>query len=152
MLESSLLEFPGAIVLVTHDRFMLQRLATRVLALDGTGGARHHASYEQWQDAAAVQAPRVEKPAKTDPDPPAATRAPASPKKLTYKLQRELDGMEEAILQAEAAVERLTAEAGDAAVIADHAKHARVCERLGEAHQAVAALYERWAELESLAG
>ena len=49
VLEESLEDFPGAVVLVTHDRAMLDRLATRVLALDGHGGARYFADYQHWQ-------------------------------------------------------------------------------------------------------
>src|SRR5690606_40619593 len=52
VLEQALLEFPGAIVLVTHDRFMLERIATEYLALDGRGHAHPFASIEQWQQAA----------------------------------------------------------------------------------------------------
>src|ERR1051325_3176099 len=56
VLEESLEDFPGAIVLVTHDRAMLARLATHLLALDGRGGARYFASYEQWEAAASADA------------------------------------------------------------------------------------------------
>jgi ABC transport system ATP-binding/permease protein len=49
ILEESLLEFPGALVLVTHDRYMLDRVSTNVLGLDGTGGAERCADYSQWE-------------------------------------------------------------------------------------------------------
>ena len=48
ILEESLLEFRGALVLVTHDRYMLDRVSTVVLGLDGYGGAGRFASYSQW--------------------------------------------------------------------------------------------------------
>ena len=51
VLEESLLEFPGALVLVTHDRFLLDRVSTRILALDGRGGALPYADYDQWEAA-----------------------------------------------------------------------------------------------------
>ena len=51
VLEESLPDFPGALVLVTHDRFMLDRVSTELLALDGKGRRRSFASYSQWQDA-----------------------------------------------------------------------------------------------------
>ena len=66
VLEQALLEFPGAIVLVTHDRFMIQRLSTRLLALDGRGGVKEFASYHQWEDHQAA-APRNLKPRKFQP-------------------------------------------------------------------------------------
>jgi ATP-binding cassette subfamily F protein uup len=49
VLEESLLEFPGALVLVTHDRYLLDRVSTRILALDGSGGAEYFADYTQWE-------------------------------------------------------------------------------------------------------
>ncbi|MDP7030635.1 MAG: ATP-binding cassette domain-containing protein, partial [Phycisphaerales bacterium] len=50
VLEESLLEFPGALVLVTHDRFMLERIATEFVGLDGSGGVKEFQTIEQWQD------------------------------------------------------------------------------------------------------
>ena len=50
VLENALLDFPGAILLITHDRFMLDRLATEYLALDGMGHAKEFASFEMWQE------------------------------------------------------------------------------------------------------
>ena len=50
VLEESLLEFPGALVLVTHDRYLLDRVSTRLLALDGRGGAVPYADYDQWEE------------------------------------------------------------------------------------------------------
>ena len=49
ILEESLLEYPGALVLVTHDRFMLDRVSTVVLGLDGLGRAERFADYSQWE-------------------------------------------------------------------------------------------------------
>src|SRR5204863_2699588 len=51
VLEESLVEFPGAVVLVTHDRFLFERVSTTVLALDGKGAATAFADYRQWEDA-----------------------------------------------------------------------------------------------------
>ena len=56
MLEESLAEFPGALVLVTHDRFMLERVSTAILALDGRGGTATFADYAQWE---AARTPRA---------------------------------------------------------------------------------------------
>ncbi len=155
VLEQALVEFPGAIVLITHDRFLLQRVSTEFLALDGAGGATVHAGYDQWERAFAAQqaaragAAETSKPAQQDraprSDPP-----PAKPKKLSYKLQREADGMEEAILVAEARVETLEAQVADPATIADHARYASLCTELAAAQAKVTALYERWAELEAM--
>lgn len=51
VLEDSLLEFTGALVLVTHDRWLLDRISTRLLALDGMGRAEWFADYAQWEAA-----------------------------------------------------------------------------------------------------
>src|SRR5207245_3831644 len=50
VLEESLLEYKGALVLVTHDRYMLDRVATTVLGLDGQGNAAGFADYSQWEE------------------------------------------------------------------------------------------------------
>ena len=49
VLEESLLEFRGALVLVTHDRYLLDRISTTVVGLDGFGGAGRFADYSQWE-------------------------------------------------------------------------------------------------------
>src|SRR5262249_34372200 len=57
-LEESLLDFAGALVLVTHDRYLLDRVSTQLLALDGRGGARPFADYEQWERSRVAAAAR----------------------------------------------------------------------------------------------
>jgi ATP-binding cassette subfamily F protein uup len=148
VLEESLEEFPGALILVTHDRAMLARLATHLLALDGRGNAKYYASYEQWEDAQEQAAEREK--AKTVAEKPAPPPAPPSQparRKLTYKEQRELEQIEPAIEQAEAEVKRLEAAVNDPSVMSDHRKLQQLYTELGEAQAKVAALYERWAEL-----
>ncbi len=63
ILEESLSEFPGALVLVTHDRFMLDRICTVVLGLDGEGGSGVFADYLQWEEACRI--PQSDETAKT---------------------------------------------------------------------------------------
>ena len=101
VLEDSLAEFAGGLVLVTHDRFMLERVSNVILALDGEGGAETFADYAQWE---ATRAARVTAP-RDPPAAPASTRARPRAKRLGYLDQREWDGMERAILDAETAVE-----------------------------------------------
>lgn len=149
VLEAGLEEFPGAIVLVTHDRFMLQRLSTEVLGLDGEGQAKLYADFYQWENArhereamtrgAALKVRVVDKPASPTP----------TKKKLSYNEQREWDAMESNIQRAEATVARLESSIADPKVIVDHAKLQRACNELEEAQQEVARLYDRWAELEA---
>ncbi len=152
VLEESLLEFPGAVVLVTHDRFMMERLATGYVGLDGRGHASRAASLEQWLARMAAGERRESPP----PAAPASTltAADASPRrggrKLSYKEQREFDGMEQAILTAEEDVARLEVESSRPDIATDHARAAAAYERLAAAQQRVATLYARWTELESI--
>jgi ABC transport system ATP-binding/permease protein len=157
VLEDSLEEFPGAVILVTHDRAMIADIATKVLALDGRGGARYFADFDQWEKFQRQPASKFEPP-RPPPPPPAPTKAPAPPpkpaavetkprKKLSYNEQRELEQMESTIHKAEDEVKSLEAAMADPAAAADRRKLDEVCRRLGEAQARVAALYERWTEL-----
>ena len=152
VLEQALLEFPGAIVLVTHDRFLLERIATEYVALDDQGGAKWFASMEQW-NAARLKSERKAEPATPGPSVPTTStrkQTPPKPGKLSYKLQMEYDGIEEAILEAEAEVERLEAEAADPALTSDHKRAATVYSKLKDGHTLVTDLYARWAELDAM--
>ena len=146
VLEEALLDFPGAILLITHDRFMLDRIATEYLALDGKGTAKEFASFEQWE------VWRKKKPkTKTLPTSnPSKKRVKSASVKLTYILQREFDGMEKAIAVAEAEVERAELIVNDKALMENHKKHAKACADVASAHGTVRALYDRWAELEKM--
>ena len=151
VLEQALTEFPGAIILVTHDRFMLDRLSTSLLALDGRGGAKSFVDYAQWQAAQKAAADASSSKPETKSEPAKAAAPKPKTGKLTFKLQHELDHMEPNILKAEAELETLQAQAADPKVIADHARHAEVCQKLGEVQSRVENLYTRWAELEEIA-
>jgi len=146
VLEETLLEFPGAVVLVTHDRYLFERVSTTVLALDGTGRVTPFADYTQWE------ATRREQ---KRPEPkPAARPAPARPaaKRLSYLEQREWEGMEAAILAAEAARDACEAATHDPAVASDASAVAERYRALEDASAAVDRLYARWAELDAKRG
>ncbi len=159
-LEEALEDFPGALVLVTHDRAMLDRLATEVLSLDGNGNAAMFASLDQALTAvdaasravtdAEARARSSGKPVAATPPPTAAEQPPAR-KKLTYNEQREYETIERRISEAEARAAELEVKLGDPAVAADHTKMAAACAALEQAQAAVTALYARWEELESRA-
>jgi len=150
VLEENLEEFPGSIILVTHDRAMLARLATRVLALDGRGGARYFTDYDQWERAQRDAAKAAAAAAVSKPTAQAPTAAPApTRKKLTYNEQRELAQIEPSIEKAEREVKELERAVNDPAVIADHRAMLEACEKLGETQARVAALYTRWTELDA---
>jgi ATP-binding cassette subfamily F protein uup len=150
VLEESLSEFSGALVLVTHDRFMLDRISTELLALDGQGSAHWYADLSQWE--AAQERAEKEQKAAAKPSPKAtasdATK-PSAIKRLTYMEQRELEQMESAIMGAEEQLHAAQAQMEDPAVLADHVKLREVCTKVDEAQQQVSRLYARWEELEA---
>jgi ATP-binding cassette subfamily F protein uup len=152
VLEESLSDFPGALVLVTHDRYMLERLSTELLALDGEGGASTYASLDQWESAQEARAARAVAEARaknaTGAKPQAAA-APAKKLRLTWNEQRELEGIEAKILDAESELELLQQAMADPVVSADHAKMRDICTRADAAQQLVTSLYARWQELEA---
>jgi ATP-binding cassette subfamily F protein uup len=149
VLEEALLEFTGAVVLVTHDRFLLDRVTTEILALDGAGGTERYADLSQWlaaRRAATASAPASEG-AEASPERD-ATRPRAGGKKLTYREQREWDAMEEAILTAEQRLEEAEAAAADPAIATDAAALQERVAAADACRREVEDLYARWAELE----
>ena len=149
VLEESLLEFTGAIVLVTHDRYLLDRVSTTILALDERGGATEYAELAQWEAA------RVER-SRASAAPPTARTAPPpvrpAAKRLSYLEQREWDGIEAAIAAAESEVARLEAAAADPAIASDAAELQARYGALAGAQAEVDRLYGRWSELEGKRG
>jgi ABC transport system ATP-binding/permease protein len=151
ILEESLLEYPGALVLVTHDRYMLDRISTTVLGLDGLGSIERFADYPQWE---AWQAARRQSKTKSvntpSPKTSAASSSTGTPKKkLAYLEAREYADIEGRVAKAEEVLQHWREVLEDPAVATDAP---RLQEALGEADRAqnaVDALYARWAELEA---
>ena len=142
VLEDSLLEFSGAVVLVSHDRYLLDRVSTVVIGLDGGEGGVF-ADYSQWE--ASRSEPAAEKAVTKETRLPAPVDGPR--KKLAYLEQREWDGMEAKILHAE---QELTAWRQELQEAASDAKRLTVAyEKLQDAQRRVEDLYARWAELEA---
>jgi ATP-binding cassette subfamily F protein uup len=143
VLEESLLDFPGALVLVSHDRYLLDRVSTMVIGLNAGGESGVFADYSQWEAARADQPEATGKPARETRTPEAA----AARKKLSYIEQREWDAMETKILEAEEELATWHREVQDAA--SDAQRLPQAYERLQDAQRRVDDLYARWAELES---
>ena len=147
-LEESLLEFPGAVVLVTHDRYMLDRVSTRVLGLNGDGASGLYADYTQWEQSQQTPKEKAKQAAQVAP----AQAPEASKKKLSYKDQREWETMEARILEAETSVEARRAAMEAAAASGDALALATVFTDLTAAEKARDSLYERWQALEAKQG
>ena len=152
VLEDSLAEFPGALVLVSHDRDLMDRLCPEVVGLDGTGGAALYASVGQWL-AAYERVTEEEAKLSGKPAAPAVPRPvpAAKPRKLSYREQQEWESMEATITAADQVVADRQAEVERAAT-AGHAALADACRALEEAQRVVEQLYARWQELEAKGG
>jgi ATP-binding cassette subfamily F protein uup len=166
ILEDAVDAFEGCAIIVSHDRYFLNRLCTHVLAFEGRPELTvYSGNYDDYRATRARQAdaergqrsgargqpePAKPKPAAAAPAPPAA--APAK-KKLSWKEQKELDGMEEAIAAAEGEVAALDAQLADPALYTDRKDEiADLVRRHTAAKERVSALYARWEELEAARG
>lgn len=150
VLEESLADFPGALVLVTHDRYLLQRLSSEILGVDGKGGVELYNDYSQWENAQEDARAR-EKRAESGKASSSSVRKGVkkdNDKRLSFKESKELEEMEAAILQSEAGVEMILKQLETADVADDPMKLQQCCEALAEAHEKVDGLYARWQELE----
>jgi ATP-binding cassette subfamily F protein uup len=144
ILEESLLEFEGALVLVTHDRYLLDRVSTVVLGLDGSGKAERFADYSQW----ASEVGRAQmKPKATRTAVPAGLGTEPQRKKLSYlegreyeSIERKLSEMEEALHQKRAALQE--------AALKDPRSLEQIHREIEAAQQEIDLLYARWVELE----
>ena len=153
ILEESLLEFRGALVLVTHDRYMLDRVSTIVLGFDGMGGIERFADYSQWD---VWQESQQQESKKTNvPEPAARPRTPAETvpfptgkKKLSYKETRELESIEQRIAEAEQELHARQAAMQDSAIMSDGPRLHSASLQMDEARKTVDRLYARWAELD----
>jgi ABC transport system ATP-binding/permease protein len=157
ILEENLLEYRGALVLVTHDRFLLDRVSTVVLGLDGMGQAERFADYSQWEGWQSAQ--KAAKKTNALRDAPGAkaaengSRTPATAqKKLSYQERRELAGIEGRITEAEQELQIRHKALEDPKVMGDHVRLQNVLAEMAKAQRTVDALYARWAELEQQQG
>jgi ATP-binding cassette subfamily F protein uup len=149
ILEESLLEYAGALVLVTHDRYMLDRVSTVVLGLDGRGGAESFADYSQWEAWQAERKLQVKAATRTpDQSGPVTSTGPATKKKLSYLEAREFATLEERIAQAEQILHAKRKAAEDPAIASDAGRLLTVHADMEAAQKTVDDLYARWAELE----
>jgi ABC transport system ATP-binding/permease protein len=145
ILEESLLEFRGSLVLVTHDRYMLDRVSTIVLGLDGQGGAETFADYAQWE---LWQAERKSGSKTMRSVAAPAQQATPAKKKLSYMEAREYASIEQRIAQAEQVLRNKRTEMESPAIASDGPRLLQVHAEMEAAQKDLEALYARWAELE----
>jgi len=163
ILEENLLDFPGALVLVTHDRYLLNRVASTVLGLDGCGHSGQFADYAQWEDWLKEQGDSQSgrdagrradgsSSAQRASTANSANNANSAKKKLSYLEAREFSAIEARV---EVSDERLAA-ARDRVELPEVACNATALQEalaeLDAAQHENDALYARWAELTEKAG
>src|SRR5207247_10123295 len=151
VLEESRLEFRGSLVLVAHDRHMLDRVATVVLGLDGRGGAETFADYYQWE---AWQEGREQSARAAVARIPAPRPASAvgSKKKLSYMEAKEYGAIEQRIGAAELVLREKQTQLEDPAIASDASRLLVVHEEMEAVRKELGARYARWAELEEKQG
>ncbi len=148
ILEESLLEFPGALILVTHDRYLLDRVTNAVLGLDGRGNSAVFADYLQWE-AWRDQMTGAKPEAPPEKIPQAPSDAPAAParRKLSYLEQREYDAIEARIEEADARLRAAERRIEDPEVVTDSEALTTALAELEKAKADHEAVLERWIEL-----
>ncbi len=163
VLEDSLDDFPGALVVVSHDRDLLDRLCTEVVGLDGLGGSALYGSVGQWLAAyekanptsrrrvTVVEKGTLESAENRSVITEVKSATSGKAKKLSYKEQQEWDGMEAAIHAAEAVLAERQA-AVERAATAGHAAITEACRLLEDAQHTIERLFARWQELEAKRG
>jgi ABC transport system ATP-binding/permease protein len=173
VLEAAIADYPGCVLVVTHDRFFLDKVATALFVFEGDGAVhRHEGNYELYRR---LREQREQEAAARQPRPPARDARDArdargsgrrtgddgdasaggadqpARKKLSWKEARELEGLEQRILEAESRRDELAAALADPALYQDADRAASVNARYQAVTGEVEALYARWAELEERA-
>jgi ATP-binding cassette subfamily F protein uup len=155
ILEESLLEYRGALVLVTHDRYMLDRVSTIVLGLDGQSSAESFADYSQWESwqAERKQPTRALRSSGNQPRRAVIVSEPApTKKKLSYLEAREYATIEQRVAEAEQALQEKRAQLEDPTIASDGPRLVQAHAEMDEAQKLADELYSRWAELEQKKG
>ena len=159
ILTESLLSFPGAVVLVTHDRMMLDQVTTEIAGLMGDGTVKLVADYEQYEEQRSVVSGRWsvvskgtgnrEQGAVQSPSQLTTDHRPLTTARLSASERKELAAMEETILAAEENVGKWEAALSDPATTSNPAKVAEAWDALQAARETVNELFARWEDLES---
>jgi ATP-binding cassette subfamily F protein uup len=156
ILEDSLLEYTGALVLVTHDRYMLDRVSTVVLGLDGRGAAEMFADYSQWEQWRGVKVEDAIPPGAAGKAVASVSAGPASnaggKKKLSYMEAREFAGIEALVEAAEERLQKARHTMEDLAVAVDAVRLTAALAEMDAAQSEADRLYARWAELTEKVG
>ena len=153
LLEEALLAFSGCVLVVSHDRYFLNRVCTGIIAFEGEGQVLYNEGDYEYYRQKLSERKTISIAQKTPAKPKSEKNKTKStkPNKLTWKEKKELEGIEEAILEAEKEILEIEA------IFADpefHSKHGNKTnefnKKLETAKQRSLTLYGRWEELENL--
>ena len=142
LLEQSLIEFDGAVVLVTHDRYLMEVVGSQFLALQIGQTPRRVGSYRQWEDQ------QLEQATSSDTDTAAAQTANDAVESLSWDEQKELRGMEKRIQKAEAKLDELGQQLASEELMRDLDAYQSCNDEFQALQSEVEELYTRWQELE----
>ncbi len=153
ILEESLLEFRGSLVLVTHDRYMLDRVSSVVLGLDGQGGAESFADYSQWESWQ-VERKQLTKTSARSAARDASSSGPSARtrKKLSYMEEREYATIEQRLADAEQLLKAKRAQLEDPAIASDGPRLLAAHAEMEAAQKDLETIYSRWSALEEKQG
>jgi len=143
VLEESIRQFPGAVVIVSHDRYLMDKVCHRILYLDPRSGGHFFADFGQvikHRQADREKPEKIKNPEKKKP--PKAGR-------FSFKDKFELEHIEEKILEAETEIEEVSGKLQETDVVSNMDKINHFCSLLKDAQERVQALYERWETLEA---
>lgn len=150
VLENNLQEFPGAIVLISHDRYMLDQISNVILGLGTRSDSELFADYRQWEQYQLQKSEQEKEVLKEKTEKKEATpRAAERTRKMNYSEKREWDQMEAKILALEKEIEILQSQIHNPSVASDPEKLQQACHELDVKQQALEKLFHRWEELES---
>jgi ATP-binding cassette subfamily F protein uup len=160
ILEENLIDFPGALVLVTHDRYLLNRVSSTVLGLDGRGNTGRFADYAQWEDWLVEQdesgLAQQKQLRHSDGSGPAqqapANSANSAKKKLSYLEAREFAQIEQRVEESDARLAAARARVEHPEIATNASALQEALAELDRAQHESDALYARWAELTEKAG
>jgi ATP-binding cassette subfamily F protein uup len=155
-LEAALLDFGGTAIVVTHDRWFLDRVATSILGFEGDGRVIHvqgnYSHYLRWRATSSPLAPSAAQPKATRSRGAPTEPSPPDRKKLTYAERIELSTLLDQIDAAEAEVTRLEAALhADSFAALDYKQQAALIADLDAARARANALVDRWSDLEARA-
>ncbi|MGY4691188.1 ABC-F family ATP-binding cassette domain-containing protein [Salibacterium sp. K-3] len=158
VLESALLEFPGTLLFVSHDRYFLNRMATKIVELTEDGLQEYPGDYDYYLMKKDEERQRAELRAQEQPAPASGDSRPGEDKKAyleekeakkqARKRQRDIEDTEQQIEALETKIEQLEEEMLSPEVYEDHEKAADMQQKVNEAKEQLETYMEKWEALQ----